>query len=1002
MRLEHGAALPRRAARSIRTQFWSGTLGDTITIGNLTVQLGVRYDIQQAEEPAGHLVRQPASSRTCSPAASTTTARTARSTTRPQFDYTNWQPRVSATYALGEKKTTLLRASYAQFADQLGFLGYYGSGVPISNGYYYYWTDMNHDHIVQPDEVALRGTGSTASTTASTRRPAEQPERDRSELQDAADRRVHLRRRPAAHRHLAVSGTFTYRKTTNLQDTSLRHGRHHRRLAARGTSPTGTAVAHNGSRSRLQRALLQPDLAPSPPGVTLNNRPGRDAEVLRRRRLGRQTTVGPLDGAGELRLEQLHAVTRAGVDQGSEQLLGAGDGTAEHRRRPRVPRSGTPSKDYRLHQRELAVQRQRALPGPVGDQPRRELLRHGRAIPIPTTSEREPPTPPAISHQYNILIGQVDTFRYDNVYRARFAPGEDIQHRSAHRHAGGRALQRHQRRHDPAALLSASGRTGLRAANLHAEPVLQPDPRGAESADPEAGHHASTSRLAGSSSGARPGIPGGPFCFSAGDENGPHRKAGLLFALAAGFRPAAARRRPAPRRAAPWPAPRGFRATSSSSRSTRCASDAVGFDGNPRGTTPNLDRFAAEGRVFTQAHSHNVITLPSHTNILTGMLPYQHGVRENAGFRLSPKIPTARHAPEGEGLRDRRVRRRLSCSTPATGSTTTSTSTTSSTGTSTSSSSSTSSRRAREDVVKAALEWFRVAGRASRDSCGSTSTIPTRRTSRRRPTADRYTDDLYLGEVAYTDASLAPLLEAVRAYDPRAASGRDRRPRRGARRARRADARPLLLRGDAPHPAVRLVPGPRRARPRRRAGAPHRHPADDPRRARRAEAGRSCTGQSLLAARAREAPRAATSRRSRRRSTAAGRRCGGSRRGGDKYIDLPIRSSTTCRPIRRRRRTSPPRRRPDALRRLRKRLLELPAATHERGHDRVGGGGQAAEPRLPRRAPARRRTRYGPADDPKTLIGVDQTIHKIIGLPGGEVRRGRSRSRGRSSPRTRR
>src|SRR4029079_3811299 len=68
--------------------------------------------------------------------------------------------------------------------------------------------------------------------------------------------------------------------------------------------------------------------------------------------------------------------------------------------------------------------------------------------------------------------------------------------------------------------------------------------------------------------------------------------------------------------------------------------DAVGFDGNPRGTTPNLDRFAGEGRVFTKTHAHNVITLPSHTNILTGMLPYQHGVRENAGFRLSPKIPT--------------------------------------------------------------------------------------------------------------------------------------------------------------------------------------------------------------------------------------------------------------------------------------------------------------------------------------------------------------------------
>src|SRR6476469_1396294 len=40
--------------------------------------------------------------------------------------------------------------------------------------------------------------------------------------------------------------------------------------------------------------------------------------------------------------------------------------------------------------------------------------------------------------------------------------------------------------------------------------------------------------------------------------------------------------------------------------------DAAGFDGNTRGTTPNLDRVAAAGRVFSSAHAHNVITLPSH------------------------------------------------------------------------------------------------------------------------------------------------------------------------------------------------------------------------------------------------------------------------------------------------------------------------------------------------------------------------------------------------------
>src|SRR5207253_2223166 len=32
--------------------------------------------------------------------------------------------------------------------------------------------------------------------------------------------------------------------------------------------------------------------------------------------------------------------------------------------------------------------------------------------------------------------------------------------------------------------------------------------------------------------------------------------------------------------------------------------------------------------------------LPSHVNILTGLLPYQHGVRDNSGFRLPPGTET--------------------------------------------------------------------------------------------------------------------------------------------------------------------------------------------------------------------------------------------------------------------------------------------------------------------------------------------------------------------------
>ena len=68
--------------------------------------------------------------------------------------------------------------------------------------------------------------------------------------------------------------------------------------------------------------------------------------------------------------------------------------------------------------------------------------------------------------------------------------------------------------------------------------------------------------------------------------------------------------------------------------------DAAGFAGNARVKTPFIDSLAARGITFTNAHAHNVVTLPSHANILTGLHPYEHGVRENAGFVLEPKIET--------------------------------------------------------------------------------------------------------------------------------------------------------------------------------------------------------------------------------------------------------------------------------------------------------------------------------------------------------------------------
>jgi arylsulfatase A-like enzyme/Flp pilus assembly protein TadD len=56
--------------------------------------------------------------------------------------------------------------------------------------------------------------------------------------------------------------------------------------------------------------------------------------------------------------------------------------------------------------------------------------------------------------------------------------------------------------------------------------------------------------------------------------------------------------------------------------------------------TPNIDRLAAHGARFTNAHAQAVVTLVSHTSIMSGLYPYQTGVRDNAGFRVSPQTPT--------------------------------------------------------------------------------------------------------------------------------------------------------------------------------------------------------------------------------------------------------------------------------------------------------------------------------------------------------------------------
>jgi len=64
-----------------------------------------------------------------------------------------------------------------------------------------------------------------------------------------------------------------------------------------------------------------------------------------------------------------------------------------------------------------------------------------------------------------------------------------------------------------------------------------------------------------------------------------------------------------------------------------------------------MDRLASGGVRFDRARAHNVITLPSHANVLGGRLPSEHGVRDNSGFRFPADQPTLATILKARGYR---------------------------------------------------------------------------------------------------------------------------------------------------------------------------------------------------------------------------------------------------------------------------------------------------------------------------------------------------------------
>jgi hypothetical protein len=94
-------------------EYESAYLQDTITAGNLTANVGVRYDIQKGSQLAATLNASPV-------VPNLFPGYTIPGKGTGFDEWKNFTPHLGVTYALGAEKQTLLRASYARYADQIG------------------------------------------------------------------------------------------------------------------------------------------------------------------------------------------------------------------------------------------------------------------------------------------------------------------------------------------------------------------------------------------------------------------------------------------------------------------------------------------------------------------------------------------------------------------------------------------------------------------------------------------------------------------------------------------------------------------------------------------------------------------------------------------------------------------------------------------------------------------------------------------------------------------
>ncbi|HVS64153.1 MAG TPA: TonB-dependent receptor [Thermoanaerobaculia bacterium] len=125
----HFVVAKRGIATPVTMEYFSLWAQDTVTFGRFTINLGLRFDDQSGVNQAFNVPGNPMVPNVL-PALNYPGA-------SEDFSWETIAPRIGFTYALGANRETLLRASFAQFADQLG-VGTVNRTNPAGEAYAYF------------------------------------------------------------------------------------------------------------------------------------------------------------------------------------------------------------------------------------------------------------------------------------------------------------------------------------------------------------------------------------------------------------------------------------------------------------------------------------------------------------------------------------------------------------------------------------------------------------------------------------------------------------------------------------------------------------------------------------------------------------------------------------------------------------------------------------------------------------------------------------------------